>query len=121
MALSDSPTVLLALRRLLPALHKRLDLHAQVQPADDLIRAATTTAARRLLREEGRIGTLAVGAQADLLVLDGNPLEDISVLTKPREHLRHVIKPGTPMRRTRSPAARLDRCRGSVAWRVATA
>ncbi|WP_405485357.1 amidohydrolase family protein [Streptomyces sp. NBC_00009] len=61
-----------------------------------MIRSATTTAAR-LLREEGRIGTLAVGAHADLLVLEGNPLEDISVLTKPREHLRHVIKPGTPM------------------------
>ncbi|MFA3839058.1 metal-dependent hydrolase family protein [Streptomyces aureus] len=71
-------------------------LRAQVQPAADLIRSATTTAAR-LLREEGRIGTLAVGAHADLLILDGNPLEDISVLTKPREHLRHVIKAGTPM------------------------
>ncbi|MFE7156028.1 amidohydrolase family protein [Streptomyces sp. NPDC057636] len=85
------------LRRLLAALHERLDLRPQVQPAAVLIRAATTTAARRLLREEGRVGTLAVGAQADLLVLDGSPLEDISVLTKPREHLRHVIKAGTPM------------------------
>ncbi|WP_327576495.1 MULTISPECIES: hypothetical protein [unclassified Streptomyces] len=64
-------------------------LRAQVQPAADLIRSAT---AARLLREEGRIGV-----HADLLVLDGNRLEDISVLTKPREHLRHVIKAGTPM------------------------
>lgn len=74
-------------------LHERFTLRAQVHPAADLIRSATTTAAR-LLCEEGRIGTLAVGAHADLLVLDGNPLEDISVLTKPREHLRHVIKGG---------------------------
>ncbi|MFB8266759.1 amidohydrolase family protein [Streptomyces sp. NPDC055955] len=64
-----------------------------MQSAADLIRSATTTTTR-FLREEGRIGTLAVGAHADLLVLDGNPLEDISVLTKPREHLRHVIKGG---------------------------
>ncbi|RFC77213.1 amidohydrolase family protein [Streptomyces sp. AcE210] len=71
-------------------------LRAQVQPAADLIRSATTTAAR-LLHGEGRIGTLAAGAHADLLVLDGNPLENISVLTKPQEHLRHVIKAGTPM------------------------
>ncbi|MFB7998630.1 amidohydrolase family protein [Streptomyces sp. NPDC056002] len=91
-----------------------------MQPAAGLIRSATTTAAR-LLREEGRIGTLAVGAHADLFVLDGNPLEDISVLTNPREHLRHVIKAGTPMCRTRAPTARFGRCRGSVAWHVATA
>ncbi|WP_116204649.1 metal-dependent hydrolase family protein [Amycolatopsis circi] len=71
-------------------------LRAQVQPNADLIRSATTTAAR-LLRLEGQIGTLAVGAHADLLVVDGNPLEDISVLTKPRECLKHVIKAGAPI------------------------
>ncbi|MEU2678150.1 amidohydrolase family protein [Streptomyces sp. NPDC007107] len=68
-------------------------LRAQVQPNADLIRSATTTAAR-LLRMEGRIGTLAVGAHADLLVVDGNPLEDISVLTRPQESLKHVVKAG---------------------------
>ncbi|MFC9154638.1 hypothetical protein ACFTT0_06580 [Streptomyces bauhiniae] len=46
---------------------------------------------------EGRIGTLAVGAHADLLVIDGNPLEDISVLTRPQECLKHVIKAATPV------------------------
>ncbi|MFI7006385.1 amidohydrolase family protein [Streptomyces sp. NPDC050145] len=71
-------------------------LRAQVQPPADLIRSATTTAAR-LLRMEGQIGTLAPGAHADLLVVDGNPLEDISVLTRPRTHLKHVIKSGTPI------------------------
>ncbi|WP_030250814.1 metal-dependent hydrolase family protein [Streptomyces violens] len=71
-------------------------LRAQVQPNADLIRSATTTAAR-LLRMEGQIGTLATGAHADLLVIDGNPLEDISVLTKPQERLEHVIKGGTPI------------------------
>lgn len=71
-------------------------LRAQVQPTADLIRSATATAAR-LLRMDGQIGTLAVGAHADLLVLDGNPLEDISVLTRPTECLRHVIKAGVIM------------------------
>ncbi|MFE2968460.1 amidohydrolase family protein [Streptomyces sp. NPDC059340] len=69
-------------------------LRAQVQPPADILRAATTTAAR-LLRMEGEIGTLAVGACADLLVVDGNPLDDIRVLTRPEQHLRHVIKAGT--------------------------
>ncbi|WP_411576669.1 metal-dependent hydrolase family protein [Streptomyces mutabilis] len=71
-------------------------LRAQVQPNADLIRSATTTAAR-LLRMEGRIGTLAVGAHADLLVVDGDPLADISVLTRPQECLKQVIKAGTPV------------------------
>ncbi|KUN29319.1 peptidase M38 [Streptomyces antibioticus] len=71
-------------------------LRAQVQPPADLIRSATTTAAR-LLRMEGQVGTLAVGAHADLLVVDGNPLADISVLTRPQECLTHVIKAGTPI------------------------
>ena len=42
----------------------------------DAIRTATTNAAR-LLGLEGRIGELRVGMEADLVVVDGNPLEDI--------------------------------------------
>ena len=68
-------------------------LRAQVQPAPDILRAATSTAAR-LLNMEGKIGTLAVGASADLLVVDGNPLDDIRLLTRPDQNLRHVIKAG---------------------------
>ncbi|MER6976404.1 hypothetical protein [Streptomyces carpinensis] len=40
------------------------------------------------------IGSLAVGACADLLVVDGNPLDDIRVLTHPEKNLRHAIKAG---------------------------
>ncbi|MEV0281289.1 amidohydrolase family protein [Streptomyces sp. NPDC050610] len=69
-------------------------LRAEVQPAADILRAATSTAAR-LLNLESRIGTLAVGASADLLIVAGNPLDDISVLTHPQDNLRHVIKGGT--------------------------
>jgi imidazolonepropionase-like amidohydrolase len=71
-------------------------LRAQVQPNADVIRSATTTAAR-LLRMEGLIGTLTEGAHADLLVLDGNPLEDIGVLTDPRARLRYVVQAGNPI------------------------
>lgn len=71
-------------------------LRAEVQAPIDIIRAATSTAAR-LLNLDGVIGTLAVGAQADLLVIDGNPLEDITVLTAPERHLRYVIRAGVPI------------------------
>jgi imidazolonepropionase-like amidohydrolase len=69
-------------------------IRSQVQPPADLIRAATTTAAR-LLRREGELGVIAPGALADLLVVDGNPLDDIRVLTTPEVTLKLIIKDGT--------------------------
>jgi len=69
-------------------------IRGRVQSPLDVIRSATSTAAR-LLKLEGRIGTLAPGAHADLLVLDGDPEQDLSVLVSPERHLRHVIHQGT--------------------------
>jgi imidazolonepropionase-like amidohydrolase len=71
-------------------------LRTQVQQPIDVIRAATTTAAK-LLNLDGQIGTLAAGAHADLLILDGDPLADITVLTTPEQHLRYVIRAGQPI------------------------
>jgi imidazolonepropionase-like amidohydrolase len=48
----------------------------------DAIRAATVINAR-LLRLEGKIGTLAPGAFADLIAVRGDPLTDITVLESP--------------------------------------
>ena len=75
---------------------EEFNLRAQVQQPIDIIRAATTTAAK-LVGLEGQIGTMAPGAHADLLVLDGNPLEDIATLTTPEQRLRYVIRAGTPI------------------------
>jgi imidazolonepropionase-like amidohydrolase len=72
---------------------QEFSLRAQVQRPADIIRSATSTAAR-LLRMDGQIGTLAPGSHADLLIIDGNPLTDIAVLTSPQERLRHVIMAG---------------------------
>lgn len=41
----------------------------------------------------GEIGTLRVGALADLVVLDGDPLAGITNLADPG-HIRHVIQRG---------------------------
>ncbi|HEY6496206.1 MAG TPA: amidohydrolase family protein [Trebonia sp.] len=68
-------------------------IRSHVQPPADLIRAATTTAAR-LLRREGELGVVAPGALADLLVIDGNPLDDIRVLTTPDRTLKLIMKAG---------------------------
>src|ERR1700728_3774809 len=68
-------------------------IRSQVQPPADLIRAATTTAAQ-LLCMVGQVGVVAPGAYADLLVLDGNPLDDIRVLTAPDRNLKLIMKEG---------------------------
>jgi imidazolonepropionase-like amidohydrolase len=69
-------------------------IRSQVQPPADLIRSATSTAARLLCRE-GELGVVAPGALADLLVIDGNPLDDIRVLTTPDQTLKLIMKQGT--------------------------
>ena len=48
------------------------------------------------LRMEGEVGTLAPGMAADVLVVDGNPATDITVLAH-RSNLRHVISRGQPV------------------------
>jgi imidazolonepropionase-like amidohydrolase len=69
-------------------------IRSEVQPPADLIRSATTTAAR-LLQLEGQVGVVRTGAFADLLVIDGNPLENIRVLTTPERTLKLIMKQGT--------------------------
>ena len=42
----------------------------------------------------GRVGVVQEGAMADLLLINGNPLEDISILTNPDENLALIMKDG---------------------------
>jgi imidazolonepropionase-like amidohydrolase len=82
---------------LLGAMHahqsREFKIRSEVQSPAAIVRAATTTAAR-LLRMEGRLGVIAPRAYADLLLLDGNPLEDINVLAEPAAHLHLIMKGG---------------------------
>jgi imidazolonepropionase-like amidohydrolase len=50
-------------------------------PAPDIVRAATLDAARVLERERDG-GTIAAGKLADLVLVDGDPLADVSVLRR---------------------------------------
>jgi imidazolonepropionase-like amidohydrolase len=52
-----------------------------LSPAEAL-RAATVTAAE-MLRREGAIGVIEAGFEADLVVVEGNPLEDPRALQDP--------------------------------------
>ena len=42
----------------------------------------------------GKLGVVEEGALADLLLVDGNPLKDLSILTKPEENLALIMKDG---------------------------
>ena len=44
--------------------------------------------------KEGPLGVIEEGAYADLLLIEGNPLEDIEVLTDPAENLDLIMKDG---------------------------
>jgi imidazolonepropionase-like amidohydrolase len=82
---------------LLGGMHRRqlteLTIRSEVQPAADILRSATTVAAR-LIGLEGQVGVVAPGAFADLLVVEGNPLEHLGLLTDPARNLRLVMQAG---------------------------
>lgn len=73
---------------------REFGIRAQVQPAIEVIRAATVNAAE-LLGQTGRLGVIAEGAHADLVVVDGDPLADISALIPPDGNQPAVIQSGS--------------------------
>lgn len=58
------------------------EVRAQVMSPVEILQSATTVGAR-LCRMDGRIGTIAPAAFADLLIVNGDPLKDIHVLAAP--------------------------------------
>lgn len=47
-----------------------------------------------MLNQSGKLGVIAPGAYADLLILASNPLEDITVLDRLEKYLDAVVKEG---------------------------
>ena len=70
-----------------------LQIRADASGNAQAIRSATTVAAA-VLRMQDELGVIKVGAIADLLVIDGNPLEDIGLLLNQGEHIKAIMKDG---------------------------
>ena len=68
-------------------------IRAEVLDAADVIRGATTVAAE-VLRMEGLLGTLAPGAFADLIAIDGDPLGDLGLFQDEGAHIPVIMKDG---------------------------
>jgi imidazolonepropionase-like amidohydrolase len=65
-----------------PLQSRELEFRCAVQSPLDVLRSATSVNAE-IVQRSGELGVIAVGACADLIALDGNPLEDIGVLSRP--------------------------------------
>jgi imidazolonepropionase-like amidohydrolase len=68
-------------------------LRGRVLPAVEVIRSATVHAAK-VVRQEGKLGVVAPGAHADLIVVEGDPLADLSLLTGQGRHMPAIMKAG---------------------------
>lgn len=76
-------------------------LRGRYIPADAVIRSATVDAAK-VLRMVGQIGTIAPGAFADIVAVDGNPLENLNLLTEQGAHMPLIMKNGTAIKKAAS-------------------
>jgi imidazolonepropionase-like amidohydrolase len=49
---------------------------------------------------EGPLGVVQVGAYADLVIVDGNPLKDVTMLSNPEKNLKLIMKDGVIYKKT---------------------
>ena len=68
-------------------------LRSEVLSPIEIIRQATTIGAR-IVRQEGKIGTLKAGAFADLLLVDGDPIKNLGLFQEQGKHLAAIMKGG---------------------------
>jgi imidazolonepropionase-like amidohydrolase len=91
---------------LLGELHKyqsdEFTIRAEVLSPLEVIRSATSYAAE-LLRMRGKVGSLEAGAFADLIAVDGDPLENISLLGGQGDYLSLIVKAGRVAKNTIDP------------------
>jgi imidazolonepropionase-like amidohydrolase len=72
---------------------EEFSLRARVLSPAEIIRSATTIGAQ-VARMEGKIGCVTPGAFADLLIVDGDPLKNLSLLQEQGKHLSAIMKGG---------------------------
>lgn len=62
--------------------------------APDVLRWGTSNAGQLLVDPPERVGVIEAGALADLIVVDGDPVADLSLLSRPNDALKAVIRDG---------------------------
>jgi imidazolonepropionase-like amidohydrolase len=74
-------------------------IRAEALPPVEILRSATLIGAE-VLRMEGRLGVIAPGAYADLVAVDGNPLDSLDLLQEQGRHLPLIMKAGRAIKNT---------------------
>lgn len=74
-------------------------LRSEVYTPLEILRQATSVGAEMMMHG-GKLGCIAPGAYADLLVVDGDPLKDISVLAANGTNLRTIVRDGSMVKNT---------------------
>jgi imidazolonepropionase-like amidohydrolase len=72
---------------------QEFEMRMELDHAVNILRSATVTNAA-LLMQEGKLGTIAAGACADLLIVDGDPLTDLRIMLNPKNNLKFIMKDG---------------------------
>ena len=68
-------------------------IRGQVLPPVEVLRSTTSINAA-LMQRSGELGTIAPGAVADILVVDGDPLGDLGLLQEQGRHIPVIMKDG---------------------------
>lgn len=82
------------LGQLQPDQSREFLLRAEVLSPREIIHSATVVGAE-LLGRTGELGVVAPEALADMLVVDGNPLEDLGLFQDQGAHLSVIMQGGT--------------------------
>jgi imidazolonepropionase-like amidohydrolase len=72
---------------------REFEMRMELDSPANVIGSATATNAA-LLMQKDKLGTIAPGAYADLLVVEGDPLIDLRVLLDPQRNLKFIMKDG---------------------------
>ena len=70
---------------------REFEMRGALDSPERIVRSATAINAE-LLMQKGKLGVIAPGAYADLLVVDGDPLTDLRVMTDPQRNLKVIMK-----------------------------
>lgn len=75
-----------------PMQSREFEFRYEVQPTIDVLRSATSINAE-IMQMKGELGEICEGAYADIIALDGNPFDDLSIFQRP-EQMPLIMKGG---------------------------
>lgn len=75
--------------------------------AADVLAWGTSNAGELLMDPPAKVGVIEIGAFADLIIVDGDPIADLSLLARPQKVLKAVIRDGQLVIDRLSPQSRL--------------